>query len=404
MKSSGIGGQAVLEGVMMKNKEKYAVAVRKPNQEIVVNINEYHPIGERIPILKLPILRGVVIFVESLVVGMKTLMYSAEFAEEEEDTKETSKHTKNETIASISMVLISILLAVTIFMMLPYVISQLLNRIIPSQTTLTVIEGVLRIGIFVGYVVIVSRNKDIKRVFMYHGAEHKTINCLENGFELTVENVQKQPKYHRRCGTSFLLIVIVVSVILFMFIRVSSPILRLGLRLLLVPVISGISYELIRIAGNTEGSIAEIKKSSASKGIQFLKIVRFLFLSILTCPGKWMQSLTTKEPEDSMIEVAIASVNAVFDWKAYLAELEKEQRKGDELKQLEPVLEVTKKNEVQESAAAQEDKEEKPSFLDLVDKGEEEEDDEVLRALDRYFIYQADPESEDDKKKGTIRF
>ena len=397
MKSSGVGGQAVLEGVMMRNKEKYAVAVRKPDQKIAIKVDEYHSIGERIPIFKLPILRGVVAFVESLVVGMKTLMYSAEFVEEDTKEKETSSgNAKNQTIASIFMVVISIFLAVAIFMMLPYFISQLLNRVIPSQTILAMMEGVLRIAIFVGYVAVVSKSKDIKRVFMYHGAEHKTINCLENGLELTIENVRKQPKYHRRCGTSFLLIVMVVSVILFMFIRVSSPVLRMILRLLLIPVISGISYELIKAAGNMEDSITEIKKSSDSKGIQFLKILRFLFLSLFSRPGKWMQSLTTKEPEDSMIEVAIASVSAVFDWKAYLAELKTKQKdqKTNKIVRLQK-KEKSSNEMISESAVTKENSE---------DLQEEEEDkDEVLDALDKFFVYKEEPKKED-KKKGKIRF
>ena len=397
MKSSGVGGQAVLEGVMMRNKEKYAVAVRKPDQKIAIKVDEYHSIGERIPIFKLPILRGVVAFVESLVVGMKTLMYSAEFVEEDTKEKETSSgNAKNQTIASIFMVVISIFLAVAIFMMLPYFISQLLNRVIPSQTILAMMEGVLRIAIFVGYVAVVSKSKDIKRVFMYHGAEHKTINCLENGLELTIENVRKQPKYHRRCGTSFLLIVMVVSVILFMFIRVSSPVLRMILRLLLIPVISGISYELIKAAVNMEDSITEIKKSSDSKGIQFLKILRFLFLSLFSRPGKWMQSLTTKEPEDSMIEVAIASVSAVFDWKAYLAELKTKQKDQKTNKIVRLQTKAKSSNEmISESAVTKENSE---------DLQEEEEDkDEVLDALDKFFVYKEEPKKED-KKKGKIRF
>ena len=334
---------------------------------------------------------------ESLVVGMKTLMYSAEFVEEDTKEKETSSgNAKNQTIASIFMVVISIFLAVAIFMMLPYFISQLLNRVIPSQTILAMMEGVLRIAIFVGYVAVVSKSKDIKRVFMYHGAEHKTINCLENGLELTIENVRKQPKYHRRCGTSFLLIVMVVSVILFMFIRVSSPVLRMILRLLLIPVISGISYELIKAAGNMEDSITEIKKSSDSKGIQFLKILRFLFLSLFSRPGKWMQSLTTKEPEDSMIEVAIASVSAVFDWKAYLAELKTKQKDQKTNKIVRLQTKAKSSNEmISESAVTKENSE---------DLQEEEEDkDEVLDALDKFFVYKEEPKKED-KKKGKIRF
>lgn len=405
MKSSGIGGQAVLEGVMMKNKEKYAVAVRKPDKKIAVEVSEYRAIGDRIPLLKLPLIRGVVVFVESLVIGMKTLTYSADLLEDEETTKEDavskieqenkeadrtetkqtktiednaekeiepaiqnagqSKETlkkptqtdkkvqavtheekdglkKPQTAATIVTVAISILLAVAIFMLLPYFISQLLNKTIHSQSILTLIEGGLRILLFVGYVAAISQIQDIKRVFMYHGAEHKTINCLEQGLELNVTNVRRQKKYHKRCGTSFLLIVMFVSVILFMFIRVTSPVLRFALRILLIPVIAGISYELIRAAGSSEDSVAEIKNTSGSAWIKFLKILKYGIVSIFSRPGMWLQSLTTKEPDDSMIEVAIASVDAVFDWKAYLINEGAKQSKTEQEQKKEAALQRTK--------------------------------------------------------------
>lgn len=405
MKSSGIGGQAVLEGVMMKNKEKYAVAVRKPDKKIAVEVSEYRAIGDRIPLLKLPLIRGVVVFVESLVIGMKTLTYSADLLEDEETTKEDavskieqenkeadrtetkqtktiednaekeiepaiqnagqSKETlkkptqtdkkvqavtheekdglkKPQTAATIVTVAISILLAVAIFMLLPYFISQLLNKTIHSQSILTLIEGGLRILLFVGYVAAISQIQDIKRVFMYHGAEHKTINCLEQGLELNVTNVRRQKKYHKRCGTSFLLIVMFVSVILFMFIRVTSPVLRFALRILLIPVIAGISYELIRAAGSSEDSVAEIKNASGSAWIKFLKILKYGIVSIFSRPGMWLQSLTTKEPDDSMIEVAIASVDAVFDWKAYLINEGAKQSKTEQEQKKEAALQRTK--------------------------------------------------------------
>lgn len=405
MKSSGIGGQAVLEGVMMKNKEKYAVAVRKPDKKIAVEVSEYRAIGDRIPLFKLPLIRGVVVFVESLVIGMKTLTYSADLLEDEETTKEDavskieqenkeadrtetkqtktiednaekeiepaiqnagqSKETlkkptqtdkkvqavtheekdglkKPQTAATIVTVAISILLAVAIFMLLPYFISQLLNKTIHSQSILTLIEGGLRILLFVGYVAAISQIQDIKRVFMYHGAEHKTINCLEQGLELNVTNVRRQKKYHKRCGTSFLLIVMFVSVILFMFIRVTSPVLRFALRILLIPVIAGISYELIRAAGSSEDSVAEIKNASGSAWIKFLKILKYGIVSIFSRPGMWLQSLTTKEPDDSMIEVAIASVDAVFDWKAYLINEGAKQSKTEQEQKKEAALQRTK--------------------------------------------------------------
>lgn len=294
MKSSGIGGQAVLEGVMMKNKSCYAVAVRKPDGEISVEKGNCKSIGEKSVFFRLPIIRGVVAFVESLILGMRTLTYSSGFYEEEE-SEETEKNTKKETIENILIVLLSIVLAVGFFMLLPFFLSELLRSKIHSQTTLAVVEGILRIVLFVGYVIAISCMKDIKRVFMYHGAEHKTINCVENGMDLTVGNVRQQSKQHRRCGTSFLLIVMFISIIFFIFIHIDNIWLRMLFRILLVPVIAGISFEFIRWAGNTDNKV----------------------VIILSKPGMLLQRLTTREPDDKMIEVAIASVEAVFDWKEY---------------------------------------------------------------------------------------
>ncbi|MBO5484251.1 MAG: DUF1385 domain-containing protein [Lachnospiraceae bacterium] len=293
MKSSGIGGQAVLEGVMMKNKSCYAVAVRKPDGEISVEKGNCKSIGEKSVFFRLPIIRGVVAFVESLILGMQTLTYSSGFYEEEGG--ETEKNEKIETIENILIVLLSIILAVGFFMLLPFFLSELLRSKIHSQTTLAVVEGILRIVLFVGYVIAISCMKDIKRVFMYHGAEHKTINCVENGLDLTVENVRQQSKQHRRCGTSFLLIVMFISIIFFIFIHIDNICLRMLFRILLVPVIAGISFEFIRWAGNTDNKV----------------------VILLSKPGMLLQCLTTREPDDKMIEVAIASVEAVFDWKEY---------------------------------------------------------------------------------------
>ncbi|WP_082812220.1 DUF1385 domain-containing protein [Clostridium sp. Marseille-P299] len=299
MKSSGIGGQAVLEGVMMKNKNQYAVAVRKPDGDIAVDTKEFKGASEKYPFLKLPIVRGVVAFIESLMIGIKTLTFSASFYEEEEEIKkETESKKSGEGFSNFLIVFTSVLLAVGVFIVLPYYASQFLGKKIDSQTILSLFEGLIRIALFVGYVIAISQMKDIKRVFMYHGAEHKTINCIEQGYELTVKNVKRQPVQHKRCGTSFMLIVMFISIIFFMFIRVEAPWLRLLLRLILVPVIAGVSYEFLKLAGRSDSKIVDI----------------------LSKPGLWMQKLTTKEPDDKMIEVAIQSVEAVFDWRAYLEE------------------------------------------------------------------------------------
>ncbi len=296
MKSSGIGGQAVLEGVMMKNGSQYAVAVRKPDKEIEIKKDTFRGAKEKCGLFKLPVLRGMAAFVESLMLGMRTLNYSASFFEEEEEDqkkKETSR--AKEGLADAGVVLLAILMAVAIFILFPLFISNLLGKYIASQTVQLLLEGVLRILMFIGYVLLISRMEDIRRVFMYHGAEHKCINCIERGYELTVANVKKQSKCHKRCGTSFMLIVMLVSFVLFMFIRVEAVWLRYILRIVLIPVISGISYEFIRLAGNSDNRL----------------------VNLLSKPGLWMQGLTTKEPDASMIEVAIASVEAVFDWREY---------------------------------------------------------------------------------------
>lgn len=295
-----------MEGVMMKNADRYAVAVRKPDQEIEVKVEEYQSFIKNKKILSLPIIRGVFNFIDSLVLGMKTLTYSAEFFMDEEEEeqegkakqKDQEKDKKGDSILLGLTVAFSIVMAVGIFMILPYFLSLLLHRVTDSDTLVALGEGLMRILIFVGYILLISRMKDIQRVFMYHGAEHKCINCVEHGLELNVENVMKSSKQHKRCGTSFLLIVMVISIILFLFIRVDSPVLRVVFRLLLIPVIAGISYEFIRLAGRSENKLVEI----------------------LSKPGMWMQNLTTREPDESMAEVAIASVEAVFDWRAYLAE------------------------------------------------------------------------------------
>ena len=305
MKPSGVGGQAVIEGVMMKNKNEYAVAVRKPDQDIEVKVETYISFAEKHKIFKWPILRGILAFVESMKIGMKTLTYSASFYEEEEGEpskieKGMDKLFKGNTDKVITGITtcISIVLAVAIFVLFPTFLSSQIGKVVNSHIILSLIEGVMRILLFVGYITLISQMKDIKRVFMYHGAEHKTINCIENGYELTVDNVREQSREHKRCGTSFLLFVMFVSILLFMFIRIDLFWLKSVVRILMIPMIAGVSYEIIRLAGKSENA----------------------FVNLISRPGMWLQGLTTREPDDTMIEVAIASVEAVFDWKAFLAE------------------------------------------------------------------------------------
>lgn len=304
MRPSGIGGQAVLEGIMMKNKEKYSVAVRKPDGQIEVRTKVYRSIAGDSKWAKLPLIRGVVNFIDSLVLGMESLSYSASFYDDEEE-QEPGKFEKllvklfgekAEKVVMGCTVAFSVIMAVAIFMVLPYYISGIFRNFIVSNTLLAVLEGVIRLGLFTLYVVLISCMKDIKRTYMYHGAEHKCINCIERGRELNVKNVRKSSRYHARCGTSFLFIVMVISIVFFIFIRVDSPILRVVFRILLVPVIAGVSYEFIRLAGRSDNPL----------------------MKALSLPGKAMQKLTTREPDDDMIEVAIAAVEAVFDWKAFL--------------------------------------------------------------------------------------
>lgn len=312
MRPSGIGGQAVLEGIMMKNKEKYSVAVRKPDGQIEVRTKVYRSIAGDSKWAKLPMIRGVVNFIDSLVLGMESLSYSASFYDDEEE-QEPGKFEKllvklfgekAEKVVMGCTVAFSVIMAVAIFMVLPYYISGIFRNFIVSNTLLAVLEGVIRLGLFTLYVVLISCMKDIKRTYMYHGAEHKCINCIERGRELNVKNVRKSSRYHARCGTSFLFIVMVISIVFFIFIRVDSPILRVVFRILLVPVIAGVSYEFIRLAGRTDNPL----------------------MKVLSLPGKAMQKLTTREPDDDMIEVAIAAVEAVFDWKAFLGYPDEEEQ------------------------------------------------------------------------------
>ena len=299
MKYSGIGGQAVMEGVMMKNKDHYAVAVRKPDGNIEVKKEEFKGISSKCKLFRVPFIRGIFSFIDSLTLGMSTLTYSASFYEEEEDTKKTEQEKKkSDTVFNVITIMISVILVVGIFMVVPFYLSQLLEKVISSKTLIIFLEGVIRLLIFIIYIVLISFMKDIKRVYMYHGAEHKCINCIEHGMPLTVDNVRISSKEHKRCGTSFMLLVMCISILILMLVRFDSRILRLAARIVLIPVIAGISFERLRLAGTKEN----------------------VFTNIISKPGLLLQRLTTKEPDDSMIEVGIASVEAVFDWKSYLKE------------------------------------------------------------------------------------
>lgn len=311
-----IGGQAVIEGVMMKNMDRYAVSVRKPDGKIETKVEECVSFAEKHPLFKLPIFRGMVNFLESMVIGMKTLNYSASFYEDEEEQEEDRTEQflekilgeKAEKVIMGIVLVFSLAISIGLFMILPYIASEALGKLIQNEYAILLMEGIIRIAIFLGYIVLISRMEDIKRVFMYHGAEHKTINCLEAGVELTPENVDNYSRLHKRCGTSFIFIVMIISMVFFFFIRVDTIWLRIVLRLLFLPLVAGVSYEFIRLAGNSDHPLVQI----------FSK------------PGLALQKLTTKEPDHSMIEVAIASVEGVFDWREYLENLHKEEQKEDE--------------------------------------------------------------------------
>lgn len=416
MKSSGIGGQAVMEGVMMRNGDEYAVAVRKPDKEIAVKISEHRKLGDRYPVLALPIIRGVVSFGESMVIGIKTLTYSASFFEDEETQEPEKKKSKSdekkdeknketkEKLAMAGTVALSVVLAIAIFMMLPYFLSRLLSGVIESGVVLALLEGVIRVALFVGYVAAISQLKDIRRVFMYHGAEHKVINCIENGCDLTVDNVKKQTRVHKRCGTSFMLVVMCVSILFFIIIRVDTAWLRVLLRLLLIPVIAGVSYEFIRLAGKSDNPV----------------------VNFFSKPGLWLQGLTTREPDEEMIEVAIASVEAVYEWKPFVEQVRKEKEKLKSRSAIESSTEAAADIEIENDARhitshviekIAEGIEQESEFIrseddaeDNVRKSEikrqarfvinehnirsaeigltsdEDEDDEILKALDKFFV------------------
>ncbi len=320
MKYSGIGGQSVMEGVMMRNGRDYAVAVRKPDHEIEVKVTkDKGTLVKSGRWMKVPLVRGVISFIDSLVVGLSTLMYSASFYDEEEEEEPEEKDTKRkrekkeidpetqkkrENAMMGGVLVVSLVIAIAVFFILPYYLSELFQRFVTDNKTLvSIFEGVLRLVIFLVYIVLIAQMEDIKRTFMYHGAEHKCINCVENGLDLTVENVRGCSKEHARCGTSFLVFVVIISIILYLFIRVDSHALRLIIRILLIPVIAGVAFEVLRAAGRNDN----------------------LFFRIISKPGKWVQQLTVAEPDDDMIEVGIASVEAVFDWRSFVAEVRREE-------------------------------------------------------------------------------
>lgn len=289
----------MLEGIMMRNGPKYSVAVRRPDGEIAVDVKDYKSVIPWKTPLKIPFIRGIFNFVDSLVLGMRTLTYSASFFEEEEGEilteEEAAKREKQEKLLMNATVVVAVVLAVAIFMVLPYYLSRIVENYTSSRAVMTIFEGVIRVVIFLLYILLISRTKDIKRTFMYHGAEHKCINCIEHGLELNVENVRKSSKQHKRCGTSFLFFVMIVSIIFCFFIVTDSPVLRVVFRIALFPLIAGVSYEIIRLAGNSENPV----------------------VNLLSKPGMWVQNMTTKEPDDSMIEVGIRAVEEVFDWKTW---------------------------------------------------------------------------------------
>lgn len=297
---SGIGGQAVLEGIMMKNSEKYAVAVRKPNGEISVELENYQGVMHGSKIKEIPFVRGIFNFIDSMILGMRVLNYSASFYEEDSSGKtDKANGGSGEKLLNALVTVFALVMAVGIFVVLPYFLASLLKGYVRNESLMAIIEGAIRILIFILYVWGISAMKDIRRLYRYHGAEHKCINCIEKGRPLTIHNVMRSSRLHRRCGTSFLFFVFFVSIILFFFIQVDNVAQKVILRILLMPVVAGISYEIIRLAGRSNN----------------------ILVRILSAPGMLIQRLTTKEPDESMAEVAIAAVETVFDWRQYLYQI-----------------------------------------------------------------------------------
>lgn len=297
-KKTSIGGQALIEGIMMRGPERSAMAVRNPAGEIIME--EWATRGKALPkILKLPIIRGVFGFIDSMTTGYRCLMRSAEIAMPEDDEgkplteEEKKKESKLLTIAAGIGGVLGVVLCVVLFLYLPSQLFRWLAGAVPALDTdivRAVFEGVLRIVLFVGYVGSMCLVKDVRRTFQYHGAEHKTIFCYEAGLPLTVENVRTQRRFHPRCGTSFLILMLIVGIIISMFIHVDNPFLRTGIKLLLLPLTMGIGYELIKFCGRHDNALTRI----------------------IAAPGMWLQRVTVHEPDDSMIECAIAAMSAVI--------------------------------------------------------------------------------------------
>ena len=299
---SGIGGQAVLNGIMMKNKNEYSIAVRTENKDIVVEKNKYTMLQEKYKFLELPFIRGIFSMIDSLVIGTKTLTRSAEMSGEVE--YEQSKFElwldkvfgdKATNVLMGLATIISFIFAIGIFMLLPAGLGYLFKLFIKNDFFISLFEGLIRIAIFIIYIKLVSLMPEIRETFEYHGSEHKCINCIENGWDLNVENVMKASKEHKRCGTSFLVYVMIISILLFMFIPTANIYQRFISRILLIPVIAGISYEVLRVMGRFDNKCVDI----------------------LSRPGMWMQGLTTREPNKAQVEVAIKAVEEVFDWKDF---------------------------------------------------------------------------------------
>ncbi len=294
---TSIGGSAVMEGVMMRGPKEIATAVRKPDGEIEIDRRAVSSLVTKYHVNKIPVIRGVFAFFDSMISSIRALMWSAEFVDLEDDSESkfdkwlTEKFgDKVKDIVIYFSLFISVIFSVGLFFVLPHFITSLLENIIKSNLIKTLIEGVIRISIFLGYVLLASRMEDIKRVFQYHGAEHKTIFCYEAGLDLTVENARNMSRLHPRCGTSFLVYVMIISIILFSFVSWGNMWVRLGMKLLLLPVVAGISYEIIRWAGRSKNKV----------------------VCVISRPGMWLQNITTREPDDSQLEVAIESMKAVL--------------------------------------------------------------------------------------------
>ena len=379
MKSSGIGGQAVIEGVMMRNGTNYSVAVRKPDGEIVIKRDTCRTNEQRALFFRMPIIRGMAVFLDALILGTKTLDYSTRIVEEEEEKEAKSSKEKagaREKLEFGLTIFLAIIMAVAMFLILPFGLSMILRDVVESDVYLTVIEGLIRVLLFIGYIYAISMVGDIRRVFMYHGAEHKVINCVENNLDLNVANVRKMSRRHKRCGTSFVFVVMFISIFLFVFIHFPVMWLRLLSRIVLVPVVAGISYEFIKIAGDSDNKI----------------------INILSMPGLWIQGMTTKEPDDMMIEVAISSVEAVFDWKEYneaarhehvVLETEKKDTGTEAAEDSEDTREAdtgseSKKSVIVEEVMVSEDEDE-----EFYDDTDDDEDEDIFDA-DEDDIYDSD--------------